>query len=379
MSFSFETVNVESGKTLNSVADLQVTSGCSVPDGRVFMVISGSGFRHSVWEAKTDLKSGVFTGKRRQILELAHTEDLSVDATAAGDKLLLLRSREEADTYVAGLEESGPRLTNIRRATFTGSENYPHAWTPGNKGIILESLRDTYDLYIQPLDQQTPELLVATPEHDGMAQMAPNGDYVLFAAIPNLQDRTTSRLARVRLGGGRAETVPIGGPLDEFRCAKEPGKRCVLRRTYGRDWYAFYDLDPIAGKGRELARTAWTDSRTGDWDLSMDGSTVAIPEHGGETARVRLVGLDKAGERELAIPGLRNLKGVVWSSVGSGLFAAVDARPFGTEFYRVDLNGGSRLLHRTISASWPVPTPDGRLLAFVDRTRDRNAWLVQWR
>ena len=32
-------------------------------------------------------------------------------------------------------------------------------------------------------------------------------------------------------------------------------------------------------KGRELARTGWSPAIVGDWDISPDGSQVAIPNH----------------------------------------------------------------------------------------------------
>ncbi|MFZ0593441.1 MAG: hypothetical protein WAM39_23490 [Bryobacteraceae bacterium] len=71
------------------------------------------------------------------------------------------------------------------------------------------------------------------------------------------------------------QEVPIGGPLDEFRCALERGKRCVLRTTVGRNYYVYYDLDPIRGKGRELARMKWMPGILGDWDVSPDGKVPA--------------------------------------------------------------------------------------------------------
>lgn len=377
--FRFETLNIESGDPLSSVPDFQVASGWSTQDGRVFAVTVDSDLKYSVWEVKTDLASGAFLGAPRRLLNLNHTEGLSLNATASGDKLLLLRTREQADTYAADFDPERRKVTNVRRATFTGLENYPHAWTPDLKGIVFESLWETYDLYLQRLDQSTPQLLVATPEQEVMAEMAPNGDSVLYVSIRKIRDKPIKRLLRIRLDGGNPEPLPIGGPLDEFRCAKQPGKRCVLRTTVNRESFIFSDLDPFAGKGRDLARTAWTNSNVGDWALSADGGTVAIPYHGGTVGRVRLVSLNQPGERELTIPDLPSLRGVVWDASGQGLLASVNVRPLGTEFYWVDLAGRSQFLYRTTSASWPVLSPDGRRLAFVDRTKDKNAWLLEWR
>jgi Tol biopolymer transport system component len=379
MAFRFDTVNVDSGTTLNSIANFQVVSGWSCPDGRVFLATPDTGLKFNIWEVKISLSSGGFLAAPRQLAQLTHTERVTVNATDAGDKLLLLRTREQAETYIADFDSQALRLGDTRRVSFGELENYPQAWTADGKEIVFESLRDTHDLYVQTLDQGTPRQLLATSEHNMIAQTAPSGQFLLFASLPNLDHRGAGGLQRVHLTSGRAETVRIGQRLDEFRCAKRPSKSCVIRSSIGRDWYVFYHLDPVTGQGRELARTAWMHSDPGDWDLAMDGSTIAIPYHGGESARIRLVSLDKPGERELTIPDLPRLNRVAWGAFSKGLYASINTHPPGTELYWVDLSGRSRLLHRTTIESWPLPSPDGTRLAFFDRTRDQNAWLLERR
>jgi Tol biopolymer transport system component len=379
VAFHFDTVDIESGTTVNSLPNFQVVSGWSCPDGRVFLVTADSGLKFGIWEVKTNLISGAFLSAPRHLADLTHTERVTVNATDTGDKLLLLRTREQTDTYIADWDSQGPRLKDAQRVGLDGFENYPRAWTPDSKGIIFESLRNTHELYVKHLDRDTAQQLLAKSESDVMAQVSPSGNFVLFASIPNFAHKEEGGLWRVPLTGGRAVAVPASQPLDEFRCAKQPGKSCVMRSAIGREWYVFYRLDPVSGQGSELARTAWTHSDPGDWDLSMDGSTIAIPYHGGESARVRLVSLDGRGQRELTIPDLPGLQSVAWDSFGKGFFASVTARPLGTELYWVDLSGRSHLLHRTVHESSPVPSPDGTRLAFVDRTRDQNAWLMEWR
>ena len=129
-------------------------------------------------------------------------------------------------------------------------------------------------------------------------KLAPDGRTVLFAFRPDPRKPSDFRLMRVALEGGTPEFVPIGGPqgemLDEFRCAVG-GSRCVLRTAVltGNvgQYFAFYELDPVRGKGRELARTAWSRNIMGDWDLSADGMQVAIPNHYSHDARIRIVSL----------------------------------------------------------------------------------------
>jgi hypothetical protein len=122
--------------------------------------------------------------------------------------------------------------------------------------VIFESLRNaTWDLFKQKVDQRTPATVVATPLDEVLPQMGPDGHWVLYAGCLTGVKPAPCKLMRTPVDGGTPEEVPIGGPLDEFRCALGAGKRCVLRITAQNEYYAFYDLDPIRGKGRELART----------------------------------------------------------------------------------------------------------------------------
>jgi hypothetical protein len=185
---------------------------------------------------------------------------------------------------------------------------------------------------------------------------------------------------RVPVEGGTPEEVPIGGPLDEFRCALDRGKRCVLRTTVRGEYYAYYDLDPLRGKGRELARTKWIPGILGDWDVSPDGKHVAIPNHDSRDARIRVVALEAgpndSRERELVLPGLTDIRGLVWAADGQGWFVSVDTT-VGNRLLYVYQDGQFRSLGDI--QGWAVPSPDGRRVAFLDRIVATNAWMIDLR
>src|SRR6185312_1397018 len=173
---------------------------------------------------------------------------------------------------------------------------------------------------------------------------------------------------------------PIGGPqgetLDEFRCAAG-GSRCVLRTAVAGQYLAFHELDPVRGRGRELARTAWSQTILGDWDLSADGMRVAIPNHYSRDARIRIVSLEprpnQPKERELKVPGLSDLKGAVWAADGSGWFVTSDTE-IGIQMFFVFPDGRFHLLGDI--SGWAVPARDGRRVAFVNRFTASNAWVL---
>ena len=182
---------------------------------------------------------------------------------------------------------------------------------------------------------------------------------------------------RVPLEGGTPEPVPTGGSLDECRCSVS-GKRCVLRTAVAGQYFAFYELDPVRGKGRELARTAWSRNILGDWDLSADGTQVAIPNHYSRDARIRILTLEpgpnQPRERVLTVPGLTDLKGAVWAADGSGWFVTSDTDIGIQQMWFVFPDGRCRLLGDI--QGWAVPAPDGRRVAFMDRSTASNVWVL---
>jgi Tol biopolymer transport system component len=221
---------------------------------------------------------------------------------------------------------------------------------------------------------------VGTPLTEVLPQVSPDGRFILYEARPQTTGSEGYNLMRVPVEGGTPESVPIGGRVDEFRCAIGNAGRCVLRTTMGRQYYVYYDLDPVSGKGRELARTSWIPGILGDWDVSPDGRYVALPSHDPRDVRIRLLDLqpgpNDSRERELALPGLTNIHGLVWSADGRGWFVSDDTS-VGSRLLYVYRDGRFQTLGDI--SGWAVPSPDGRRVAFLDRIVATNAWLIDRR
>ena len=134
------------------------------------------------------------------------------------------------------------------------------------------------------------------------------------------------------------------------------------------------------GKGRELARTGRTPAVIVDWDISPDGSRIAIPNHDPRDARIRLVPLDARGgtaETTVTIKLLKNLSGVVWAADGRGWYVSVRGAKRGFLLY-VDLEGRVLTnLMESIAPTYAVPSPDGRRVAFMHWTVSANVWNVR--
>jgi hypothetical protein len=123
-----------------------------------------------------------------------------------------------------------------------------------------------------------------------------------------------------------------------------------------------------------LARSTYTPTIYEDWALSPNGAVAAIPNHNGQSPPIRLVRLDgTGGESEIKIRQAYQLWGICWARDGKGFFA--EAR---TEAqHRLEyIRFSGEVLRGRNGNTWGVPSPDGKKLAFVDRTIERNvfAW-----
>lgn len=381
--YSYESVEVATGRVVASAKNVVITSDCGLPDGRVLFlrwISPQQTLVYQFWELRTDPRTGQLLGPPRQ---LTHRTDMAlsnISASNDGKQVVAVVTTNKPNIYVADLPPAGqaPRLLNIRRLTFADASEFPHAWTRDSRTVIFESNRNgQYDLYEQNIDQREPKLLVESPGDHVLAQLSPDGRWILYRWDKG-DDR---RLMRVSVDGGTPEPVRMDGRLDGFRCPLKAGTQCVLRTVEGGQ-FVFHALDPVEGEGPELARTAWSPEITQDWDVSPDGSQVAIPNHNPHDAKIRLVALRNpmpgVAERTLTLNGLTDLNGVAWVADGRGLYVSVRTNFGGLRAGRllyVDLQGRSSELLDSAIAIWLVPSPDARHVAFPEPTTRSNAWL----
>jgi hypothetical protein len=391
--FHYESAELATGRIVVEASNLLMNSASGLPDGRImFLQWDNEGFNssHALYEVQTDVATGSLRGEPRKVAALAGDDTTTLQGLSVTDNgkqaMALLRSLQNS-VFVGDFNQSPPGISNVRRLTLDEQTNYPHAWTRDSGAVIFESnRRGTYDLFKQGINQRTPDVIVATPMTEMLPQLAPDGHFVLYDARPREGEQPwyyrpgLSKLMRVPVEGGAPQEVPIGGPLDEFRCALGAGKRCVLRSTVPGESRTYYDLDPVRGKGAELARTKWSFEVLGDWDVSPDGLQVAIPNHDSREARIRVVSLEpkpnQPSEREVVIPGVADLRGLVWAADGQGWFVSVDTT-VGNQLLYVYLDGEFHSLGDI--HGWAVPSPDGRRVAFLNTIIATNAWLIERR
>jgi len=377
---TFETVDLSGG--IVDTAAIGMASGCMLDDGRILFLQPEENNAHdsNLWELRTDARTGKLKGRPRRLTQWREKELAGISCSPDGRFVGFLVQRSQSDIYIG--EPVSGSLQATRRLTQENVAEYPHAWSPDSATVIFEKPGKTgWDLYFQRIDEGVAYPLATEKGSKITPQVSPDGEWVLYCAFEDgsAAARAEQKLMRVPITGGPRQLVPTG-QFDEFRCALKPGKRCVLRTIENRQ-FVYSELDPARGRGKELARTAWAPSVLGDWALSADGTEVAVPNHDPRQTRILLIRLDTSPDdtpatRELEVPGLGGLVGLIADANDGGWFASATSSR-GVRLLHINRSGQFRVLRECPTATWGLPSPDGRLLAFIDHAAYSNFWSVR--
>jgi hypothetical protein len=181
--------------------------------------------------------------------------------------------------------------------------------------------------------------------------------------------------------GGAAEAVfeEPGDMWWNFACPAKADASCVLSRYEGND-LVFYALDAMRGRGKQLGRIAIAPTRVAQWSLSPEGSRLALV--GGldlYVGKIEVLTLGEHAWREVAVePGWGIFQSLSWTADGNGFFVTTWSSD-SNGLLHVDLSGKvSPLLRSPSQWMWgPVPSPDGKHLAFLAQTNDTNVWMLE--
>ena len=386
---SIESLDLQGGQPVVVVSDPKLEAGFRggfwwLEDGRLIYSLGEtvSGLDSNLWEIKVDAVSGQPAGESRRITNWTESSLKFPNASADGKRLVFSRVSIQTDAYVADLEAGGMRLkTRPRRLTFDERNDVPTAWTPDGKAILLMSDRSgSYHIYKQTLDQDSAEPLVATPHVDWLPRLSPDGKWVIFASFAKLEDLFTTapaELWRVPVSGGPLQRVLTVHGWFDHHCARAPATLCLVGEMIDdKKQLVFTSFDPIKGRGREIARIVTNPLFGYNWDLSPDGSKIAVLFHDVEN-HIRMVPLEGGPPRDIVVNGGYSLnQGPEWSPDGRGFYTA-SMSPMGWTLLYVDLQGHATALWKQKGDTFGVPSPDGRHLAILGQTVDSNVWMLE--
>ncbi len=384
--------------------NIRLNSGFFADDGEFFFLRENVDRRSdgglNLWSLQTDQKTGNLASAPHQLSHLNGALLSQLTGSRDGRMLAVVLTDSTTQTYIADWQTTpSPLLNNQRRLTLEQTNSYPHAWTPDSQFIIFESDRNGHlELFRQKLTRREAELLVSTPGDVYMPQVTPDGKWLLMMhrdpVSPGKPDNPTRhRLLRAPIAGGQAVEVPLGQPLDEFRCSLPGhGTGCVLRTTQDNE-QRYFELDPVVGKGRELGRTAFVSTGLGRWSLSPDGTKIIIPDtrNAGRFLEIRLhPDPSHRSQSWRQIDGIGRMSSISFVPGGNGWLANSPMLDFTVNMallpsflgdlfraeglFYIDAQLHAHLIYKNSTNIFGVVSPDEKHMALLGADVNSNVW-----
>jgi eukaryotic-like serine/threonine-protein kinase len=313
--------------------------------------------------------------------------------TADGKRLVFSRFRPQLDVYVAEFFAKGPRLGTPRRLTLDDADDLPFDWTFDDGSVLFTSNRtnasNIFNIFRQRIDESSAEMLVSGPEQKPISRLNPDGSQILYLTSLNSEDIGGRRMAEVQnepqvvrlmrapIQGGPSQVVLEAPNITNFQCSRAPADTCVLSQPDPKD-LVFSTFDPMNGTLRRVAKLAEV---PGGWNFSLspDGTVIAAVQLSVIKHQIQLVSLSGQPTRVITVKDWNNFMSVDWAADGKGFF--VSSNPTGrlaTLLY-VDLTGNATALQKVknFSASWAIPSHNGKYVAIPAPTTECNVWMVE--
>jgi Tol biopolymer transport system component/predicted Ser/Thr protein kinase len=389
-----KTLVSESSLPPSSILCVRTGCLCWSPDWNlVFTVAEPSQVRSvreesSLWRVKVDRDKGLPSQKPQRFAQWADFLPSSMTTTADGKILAFIKGRVHEDIYVGELDQDSGTLKTPRRMTLDNHSSYPDAWTQDSRSILFVSNRNgRRELFKQGLTESVPEKIVssAAGELAFGNGLSPDGSWILYWQIARPEGKAPPslvRLMRQPVAGGPPETVlelpfAVAVGTDCF-CPGKPANPCVLNEWEGKSLH-FYAFDPVRGKGGSLGKIEVETIAPVGWAVSPDGSQIAVVDYSHKD-RIELLTLSNHSWHEMVVePNWGYYQSVAWTADGKGFFLTT-ALLNSFDLVRVSPSGKVQLLWsngQRQGITRPVPSPNGKHLAFQAETQDNNIWLLE--
>jgi len=364
--------------TIVSDPEGKVQDFCYLPDGKIlYSRLHSLDFDSAsdLWEINSDRVTGQSLRDPVRLTSWPRTDFHRLSATADGKRVVLVESISQTQIYIADLAAGGTRLqAEPRQLTHAEATYMPTAWTSDSQSVVFTSdISGSWDVYKQRLNEQEPQLLAFGGGYKTGARTSADGKWILYAGmdapVSQIDSTTKKHIFRVPITGGAPQVIGATWDLWPFRCSRQS---CVWGEpSSDAKQFLFFEFDPLNGKGTQLATT---NDRFPNFDVSPDGSLLAWPA----ANSIRILSLKDGKTRDVKYTGSWSFPHFDWAADGKGFFVGTWASGGGASLMHIDLQGNVRPLWKTAySDTWAMPSPDGRHLAIMGGTQDRNAWMLE--
>lgn len=271
-----------------------------------------------------------------------------------------------------GARAQGAHDLTPKRLTADNWRNVATAWTADSKSVLLYSQRNgRYAIRQQQIDGSSPETLVDGAENyrDPVASSTGSLFYTAFSSTNGIVDPKSWRLMSTLLSGG-PRTLLLQGRYS-YACGYAPSSPCVIADLQPHGQLVFYRLDATKGKGDEIGRIQNYKSQNAHWNISFRGNQVVVADPDQNAVRVLSLEDHKVTSWPVHILPTETVGSVGWVADSTQLLAILHSQSTIKLVY-LDADGRvTNLYNVPAKRGWltcPIPSPDGRFLAFTQRS-----------
>lgn len=347
----------------------------------------------NLWQLSFDASTGHAQGAPRRLTDWTGFSFSDPELTADGKRMVFLNDHSQSDVYVGELANGASELKPLSRLTLDDRVDWPSGWSPDSKSVLFYSdLSRNFDLYKQGVDARGADTLVSGAQEKRSPQLSPDGKWIVYMEWPKLAGGASpaGKLMRAPVGGGPSEVIAdikghpgtqdspyvqetVGG-FPSFRCPIHSTGPCVLAEAEEQH-LVFSTFDPGQGHKTEIAKLE-SNPRQSSWDLSPDGTRVAVGIYDPAAADVQVLTLDNKSVQKVSLMPWAQLSAIAWTADGKALLAASGSSR-GSTIVRGQLDGHAKPLQKTSFDIFALtPSPDGRYLAIGMVITNANAWTI---
>lgn len=394
---SIETRRLDTALSTSIVSDTQLCQeqpvGFWTPDDRiVFSRREAVGEGSNLWSVRVNSRTAHAEGPPVRITNWPQSFVTGISGSADGKRLILRRTVFNNLTYLMEMGRTGRAESHSLRLLLSQKDAaWPTAWTADSRDVVFYRMNgENSDIFRQDISKDSPEPLVKAPGEQLTPRLSPDGSFFIYMDVATFQhfgSRSPVRLMRIPKGGGPSELVLVSEGYVGHRCPRLPAKFCVLAETSADQRHlVFYTFDPVLGSALNAANANKheifsIDVEAGhepDWDVSPDGSLIAIAAQDEKNIPLSFVALNSRPSFKMTVKGWGNRHSLFWSPDGHSVY--VSSRSFNDEtLLQVDLRGRVRPLFKQKGAYavWGVPSPDGHYLAILSIVKDSDLWMAE--
>ena len=333
------------------------------------------------WTMQLDLRTGKPIEQPRRLTNWIGFCAQGGSTTADGKRLAFVQAASHWTVYIADLLTGGTRIANPQHFGLDDSFNVPQDWTNDSKAIIFTSNRTgQFAIYKQSLNEDAPERISAGTDNFQDTPATTDGKWVFGIPSSKLGNpKDPVQIMRIPLAGGPPEpvTTALANPTTGIMCARPPSDVCVLgERSEDRKHLIFANIDPLRGRGPELARFDLNPNiEFSTFDISPDGTQLAIS--GNPKGPIYILPLH-GGKAQVIHARFDDMQPFFWARDGKGLYIA-DRTKRGAVLSYVNLRGNAHILWEIPGSPWTYarPSPDGRHLAIATSSISNNVWMME--